>query len=208
MQNKNLQQQQRKALMVSEPIPKLIAKMAIPTIVAFLITSIYSLADTYFVSGLGTNATAAVSVNASLDQLIMMCGSMLAIGANSYIARLLGENNEKKASQVLSTAFFLAAAIGTVLLVFGSLFRMPMVRLLGATATCENYAADYASFVLFAAPFMATSFVMNQCLRSEGSATLSMIGMGFGGMKYMTFEYTDAEWDAYVAANNGELDYT
>ena len=183
MRNSNTRQQElRKNLMVNEPIPQLIAKMAIPTIVAFLITSIYSLADTYFVSILGTNATAAVSVNASLDQLIMMCGSMLAIGANSYIARLLGENNEKKASQVLSTAFILAAIIGTVLLIFGTLFRMPMVRLLGATPTCENYASDYASFVLYAAPFMATSFVMNQCLRSEGSATLSMIGMGFGGV--------------------------
>ena len=183
MRNTNtLQQEQRKTLMVSAPIPNLIAKMAIPTIVAFLINSIYSLADTFFVSGLGTNATAAVSVNASLDQLIMMCGSMLAIGANSYIARLLGENNEKKASQVLSTAFILAALIGGVLLVFGSIFITPMVRLLGATPTCESYAVDYAFYVLFAAPFMATSFVMNQCLRSEGSATLSMVGMGFGGI--------------------------
>ncbi len=179
---KALGQELRKNLMVNDPVPHLIAKMAIPTIVAFLINSIYSLADTYFVSGLGTNATAAVSVNASLDQLIMMCGSMLAIGANSYIARLLGENNEKKASQVLSTAFILAAIVGTVLLVFGTIFITPMVRLLGATPTCENYAVDYASYVLYAAPFMATSFVMNQCLRSEGSATLSMIGMGFGGI--------------------------
>ena len=84
-------QQQRKQMMLEEPISRIIPKMAIPTIVAFLINSIYSLADTYFVSSLGTNATAAVSVNASLDQLIMMAGSMLAVGANSYIARLLGE---------------------------------------------------------------------------------------------------------------------
>jgi putative MATE family efflux protein len=156
--------------------------MAVPTIVAFLITSIYSLADTYFVSSLGTNATAAVSVNASLDQLIMMCGSMLAMGANSYIARLLGQNQDKKASQVLSTAFFSAFAVGALLLIFGNLFMVPMVRLLGATPTCEQYSIDYASYVLLAAPFMASNFVMNQCLRSEGSATLSMVGMGFGGI--------------------------
>ncbi len=178
----SLKQEQRKLMMVNEPIPSVIFKMAIPTIIAFLINSIYSLADTYFVSGLGTNATAAVSVNASLDQLIMMCGSMLAVGANSYIARLLGQGDEEKASQVLSTAFFLAAAIGSVLLVFGTIFMGPMVRLLGATPTCEQYSIDYATYVLMAAPFMATSFVMNQCLRSEGSATLSMIGMGFGGV--------------------------
>ena len=76
-------QQARRLMMVNDPIPKVVFKMALPTIVAFLISSIYSLADTYFVSGLGENATAAVGVNASLDQLIMMCGSMLAVGSNS-----------------------------------------------------------------------------------------------------------------------------
>ena len=175
-------QEQRKSMMLNQPIEKIIPKMAVPTIIAFLITSIYSLADTYFVSSLGTNATAAVSVNASLDQLIMMCGSMLAVGANSYIARLLGQGNEKKASQVLSTSFFSAFAIGLTLTIFGTIFMLPMVRLLGATPTCEAYSVDYATYVLLAAPFMASNFVMNQCLRSEGSATLSMIGMGFGGI--------------------------
>ncbi len=169
-------------MLLNEPISRIIPKMAIPTIVAFLINSIYSLADTYFVSSLGTNATAAVSVNASLDQLIMMCGSMLAVGANSYIARLLGQGNERRASQALSSAFFAAFGIGALLMVFGSLFMSPMVRLLGATDTCEKYSIDYANYVLWAAPFMAANFVMNQCLRSEGSATLSMVGMGFGGV--------------------------
>ena len=176
------QTQQRKLLMLNEPVSRVIPKMAIPTIVAFLITSIYSLADTYFVSSLGTNATAAVSVNASLDQLIMMTGSMLAMGANSYIARLLGQGDEKKASQVLSTSFIIAGGLGALLMIFGSIFMAPMVRLLGATPTCENYAIDYATYILLAAPFMACNFVMNQCLRSEGSATLSMVGMGFGGV--------------------------
>ena len=92
--------------MLNEPISRVIPKMAIPTIVAFLITSVYNLADTYFVSSLGTNATAAVSVNGSLDQIIMMAGSMLATGANSYIARLLGSREKEKANRVLSTAFF------------------------------------------------------------------------------------------------------
>ena len=182
MNKKNISQESRRLMMLNEPISRVIPKMAVPTIVAFLITSIYSLADTYFVSSLGTNATAAVSVNASLDQMIMMCGSMLAQGANSYIARLLGEGKEKKASQVLSTSFFAAFFMGALLLVFGSVFMVPMVRLLGATPTCEQYAIDYATYILLAAPFMATNFVMNQCLRSEGSATLSMVGMAFGGV--------------------------
>lgn len=169
-------------MLLTEPMVKIIPRMAIPTIIAFLITSIYNLADTYFVSFLGTNATAAVGVNASLDQIIMMTGSLFAVGANSFIARLLGARRQDEADHVLSTAFFLAMACGAVISVLGVTFMHPMVRLLGATDTCEQYAVEYATYVLLAAPFMSANFVMNQCLRAEGSATLSMIGMAFGGI--------------------------
>ena len=169
-------------VMLTDPIPRLIPKMAIPTIVAFLINSVYSLADTYFVSSLGTNATAAVSVNAALDQIIMMAGSMLAVGANSYIARLLGAQERERAQQALSTAFFTAFGVGAAFMLLGIALMRPMVLLLGATPSCERYAIDYATYILLAAPFMASNFVMNQCLRAEGNAMLSMFGLGFGGV--------------------------
>ena len=187
----NLEKKERnRRLMAEGNVGSVIMKMAIPTIIAFLINSIYSLADTYFVNGLkDINATAAISVNGSLDQLIMMCGSMLAVGANSYIARLLGEGNEKKASQVLATGFYIAFGIGLALLIFGSIFIEELMYLLGANDDCLGYSVDYATYVLIAALFMATSFVMNQCLRSEGSATLSMVGMGFGGVLNVLLDY-------------------
>ena len=175
-------QSARDEKMLTTPMPRLIASMAVPSIIAFLINSIYSLADTYFVSSLGTNATAAVSVNGSLDQIIFMAGSLLAVGAASYVSRLLGGGNREKASQVLSTAFFLAAGFGVIVLVLGSLFMKPTVRMLGATDTCEQYAIQYATYVLLVAPLMAANFVLNQCLRAEGNATLSMAGMASGGI--------------------------
>ena len=175
-------QQNRANMMMTDPISKIIPKMALPTIVSFLINSVYSLADTYFVSSIGTNATAAVSVNSSLDQFIFMAGSLFAIGASSYCSRLLGAQDEKKASQVLSTSYFLALLFGALILVFGTVFMRPMVRMLGATDSCEKYAIDYATYVLYVAPIMAGSFVLNQCLRAEGSPLFSMFGMSFGGI--------------------------
>ena len=175
-------QQQREDMMLRGSLPRVISKMALPSIISFLITSIYNLADTYFVSDLGESAQAAISVNASLDQIIMMAGSMLAVGAASYISRLLGAREKKQADRVLSTAFFLAAIFGAAVTILGVSFMHPMVRMLGATDTCEQFAVEYATYVVLVAPFMAASFVMNQCLRAEGSAMLSMIGMGFGGV--------------------------
>ena len=174
--------QKRSDMMLDQPVSEAILKSAGPAIVASLITAIYNLADTYFVSALGTNATAAVSVNASLDQIIQVSGIMLAVGAGSYVSRLLGEERKDQAVRVLATSFFLAMACGAVIMALGTIFMQPMVHLLGATETCEQYAKDYATYVLLAAPFMASTFVMNQCLRAEGSAMLSMVGVGFGGV--------------------------
>ena len=55
----------------------------------------------------------AVGVNFALDNLIMTAGSFLAVGANSYIARLLGARDDLRASQVLSTAVFSALLSGS-----------------------------------------------------------------------------------------------
>ena len=173
---------QRRGMMLSTPIPKLIPKMAFPTIVAMLITSIYNLADTYFVSSLGTAATAAVGVNMSIDQTIMMAGSFLAIGSNSFIARLLGGKQNDKASRTLSTAFFCAVFFGAAVMLGGLLFTEELVIFLGATPEATPYAIDYARYILIAAPVMAASFVLNQCLRSEGNPVYSMLGMGIGGV--------------------------
>ena len=93
-------------MMLEKPIPKLVFQMAIPTIISMLVMSLYNMADTYFVSSLGTAATGAVGVNLSLMSFIQMAGTALAMGANSYIARLLGEKRNDEASAVLSIAFF------------------------------------------------------------------------------------------------------
>lgn len=168
--------------MTQTPIPSLIGKLAIPTIISMMITSIYNLADTFFVSKLGTSATAAVGVVFSLMAIIQAVGFMLGMGSGGYISRLLGQRDNERANSVASTAFFSALFLGLCLTVFGSLLLDPLMRVLGATETILPFARDYAQYILFGAPFMCASFVMNNDLRAEGHAVLSMMGIGFGGL--------------------------
>lgn len=176
-------------LMLETPMRKLIPSMAAPTVIAMFISSVYSLTDVWFVSSLGIEAMGAIGINVTIDNIIMMAGSFLALGANSYIARLLGADNNKKAANVLSTAFFTAIMMGGLVLILGFSFMDSMVRLFGATETIAPYAIDYAGFVLLSAPFMAANFVLNQCLRSEGSPVLSMTGMVSGALVNIILDY-------------------
>lgn len=60
--------------MIEEPIPKVITSLAIPTVLSQLITTVYNTADTYFVSQIGTSATAAVGVVFSIMSIIQAVG--------------------------------------------------------------------------------------------------------------------------------------
>ena len=179
MKQASAQKEQR---MLTENIRTLIPSMAVPTIIAQLITTIYNLVDTYFVSTIGTYATAAVGVNSSLERMITIIGSLIGAGACSYISRLLGAKKKEQADRVLSTSFFTGLALGIIFMLVCRMMMGNLVDMLGATEECRQYSIQYATYVLYAAPFMIGSFILNMCLRSEGSAMYAMIGIGFGGI--------------------------
>ena len=168
--------------MGTEDVRTLIPRMALPTIVAQIIMTVYSLVDTFFVSQLGKAATAAVGVNSSIERTINMFAMLIGAGACSFIARLLGADRKDEADQVMSTSVFTSFMVGLLILVLGKIFLSPLVDFMGANAECKQYSMEYGTYVLLAAPFMICSFVFNMCLRSEGSATYAMIGMGAGGI--------------------------
>lgn len=179
---KRLTVQENFIRMTETPVPHLIASLAVPTIISMLVTTFYHMADTVFVSRLGTQASGAVGIVFALMSIIQAIGMTLGLGSGNFVARLLGAQENEKANQVFSTAFFSALGIGGLLLVVGVTFLIPFMRLLGSTETILPYAKDYGGIILFGAPFMAASFVMNTNLRSEGNASLGMRGIVVGSL--------------------------
>jgi len=175
-------QAKRREMMLNGNIHRIIPALAVPTIISMLVTSFYNMADTFFVSQIGKEATAAAGVNFSLMSVIQSFGMSFGVGAGSYISRLLGAKRDEEASRTLSTAFFSSIAVGFIIMILGFIFMNPLVKIMGATPDIIDYSIDYASFILYGAPFMAGAFVLNQCLRAEGSPTFSMLGMGAGAV--------------------------
>lgn len=169
-------------LMTQTPISRLIPKLAVPTIISMLITSIYNMADTFFVSQLSTSASGAVGVNFSLMAMIQAIGFTLGMGSGNFMSRMLGAREQDKAQRACSTAVYTAFTFGLLLAVFGIANIDALVRMLGATKTIAPYAKDYGRYILIAAPYMTVSFVFNNHLRSQGNAALSMIGITTGGI--------------------------
>ena len=168
--------------MTETPVSKLIIMLGIPTTISMLVTNIYNMADTYFVGQLGTSASGAVGIVFGLMAIIQAFGFMFGHGAGSIISRRLGAKDVESASRYASTAFLCAVMAGLAILILGLLFLEPLARLLGSTDTILPYAKNYMRFILIAAPFMASSCVLNNILRYEGRAALAMIGLTTGGV--------------------------
>lgn len=175
-------------LMLSKPVGPLIIKNAIPTIIIMMVSAIYNTADTFFVSQLGTSASGAVGVVFSLMTLIQAGGFLIGMGSGSILSRALGSGDIKKAQTLVSTAIVTVFSLGIVFSVFGTIFNVQLVRGLGATQTILPYAIDYARYIILGCPFMMASFAMNNLLRFEGKASLSMFGMVSGGVLNMLLD--------------------
>ena len=168
--------------MTETPIPQLVLSLAAPTILSMLITSIYNLADTFFVGQISTSASGAVGIVSSLMAILQALGFMLGHGSGSIISRSLGSQNTAAATRFASTSFFTALVFGGIITAAGLLTLPDFMMLLGSTETILPHACAYARYILLAAPIMMSSLVMNNILRYEGKASFAMIGLVTGGL--------------------------
>lgn len=174
--------------MTETPVPKLIISLGIPTTISMLVTNIYNMADSYFVSQISLSAGGATSIVFGVMAILQAVGFMFGHGAGSNIGRALGSKHSEKASQFASTGFFSALCMSIIIMIFGLIFIQPLMKLMGSTDTILPYAVDYCTFILIAAPAMLGSFVLNNILRYEGKAALAMIGLTTGGILNMMLD--------------------
>ncbi|MBQ9661691.1 MAG: MATE family efflux transporter [Oscillospiraceae bacterium] len=173
--------------MTTEPVEKLILKLAVPTIISMLVTAFYNLADTFFIRQLQSDSmVAAVGVVMPLMNIIQAIGFYHGHGSGNYISRAFGRQDLKDAEKMAATGFFCAVSFGLLLAVLGLSFRQSLVRLLGAkTEETIGNSIRYMQYILLAAPLMMGSIVLNNQLRFQGNAFFSMIGLTSGAVLNM-----------------------
>lgn len=176
--------QEEKFLKMTEaPIGKLIAKLAVPCVISMLVSAFYNMADTFFVGQLKSNAaTGAVGVVFSMMAIIQAVGFFFGQGSGNYISRELGKKNYEEAEKMAATGFFSAFAVGIIIMIIGEIFLEELAYLLGSTETILPYTKEYLKAILLGAPWIISSFVINNQLRFQGNASYAMIGITFGAV--------------------------
>ena len=168
--------------MTKTPVGKTILELSLPNTVGLLVIAAYSLADSFFVSELGTLAGAAIGVVFPLPVLIQAVGYTLGLGAGSRLSRALGKRDKDTASTLAASAIVWALILGGAISLIGLWKEDALLHLFGASKETMPLALAYVTPLLWAVPAMCESFVISQLLRAEGLATYSMIGLAVGSI--------------------------
>jgi len=168
--------------MTTEPVEKLVLGLALPSIAIMLISALYNMADTYFVSALGTSEVGAVGIAFPMMTIIQVIGFFFGQGSGNYMARALGAQKTDDASHMAATGLISSFLVMAVIAVVGIIGLEPLVNGLGATQTIRPFAKDYLLFILIASPWMVAAMVLNLQLRYQGSSAIAMKGILIGGI--------------------------
>jgi putative MATE family efflux protein len=168
--------------MTTYPVEKHVLRLAGPSIIIMLISAIYNITDTYFVSSLGTSHVGAVGIAFPLMAIIQAMGFFFGQGTGNYMSRALGAQNTEGASRMAVTGLISGFIVMAVIAITGLVILEPLAGWLGATQTIKPFAKEYIFFILLASPWIVSATVLNQQLRFQGSAAIAMFGMLTGAI--------------------------
>ena len=164
------------------PVHRVVLTMAVPTIISMLVTALYNLADTFFVSQINTQATAAVGIVFSIMSMVQALGFFFGHGSGNYVARKLGARQTEEAEVMAATGFAYSLTAGMLVALLACFFTTDLSLALGSTATILPYTEAYLGIALWGAPFMTASLTLNNQMRFQGNAGYAMFGILSGAL--------------------------
>ena len=176
--------------LTGEPIYPLLVKMAIPSMIGMIVSTVYSMTDTYFVGKLDdVDLTASVGIVFSFVSVIQAIGFWFGYGSGNYISRCLGKKEIKGAEKMAATGVLLAVIVGVLLMVAGLPLLKPLAGLLGADGgKLQEATVRYLRITILTVPFMLVSNVLYNQLRLAGSGKDSMMGLLVGMLLNMALD--------------------
>jgi putative MATE family efflux protein len=150
-----------------------IVLLAIPMVLELCLESVFAVVDVFFVSRLGADAVATVTLTESMLVLLYAVAMGLSVGAMAIIARRIGERDRDGAARAAVQAILLGVSVAVPVGVLGAVYARPLLQLMDATpGVVAN--ASYTTIVLGANGVIMMLFLINAVFRGAGDAAIAM----------------------------------
>lgn len=175
-------------ILKEENIDKALFKLGIPMVISLLVAALYNVVDTYFVSGLGKEAVAAVSVAFPIQLIFLGIGLTFGAGAGSYISRLLGGNNKKEASIVATVALISSAILGIITAITLFCYLEGVLKFMGAIPSIMEISKSYTGIFIVGGILGTVNVTLGNLAVAQGAAKISLKAMIVGSISNMILD--------------------
>ncbi|MBR2381767.1 MAG: MATE family efflux transporter [Clostridia bacterium] len=174
-----------KEFLGTEPIGKLLLKMAIPTVLAQLVNMLYNVVDRIFIGhieGVGDYALTGVGICMPIIMAISAFAALISIGGAPRASIALGEGKQNNAEKILGNCFSLQIIVSIILTAIILIFKRDLLMAFGASENTIGYAVDYMSIYAIGTIFVQLTLGMNAYITAQGATRVSMISVLIGAI--------------------------
>ncbi len=158
-----------------DPVPELVLRLALPTMLAQLVSVLYSVVDRMYIGmGVGSLALAGAGVCAPIVTLLSSFGTLVGLGGSPLMAMRMGEGNTKEAKKIMNNGFMMLTALSAILTIVFLLSKEKLILWFGASNATFQYADTYLTIYTAGTFFALMACGMNSYLIGQGFSGLGM----------------------------------
>ena len=177
--------EKNKDFLGTQPVGKLLFKLAIPTVIAQLINMLYNIVDRIFIGHIpdaGSLALTGVGVTMPIIMIVSAFAGLVSSGGAPRASISMGKGDMDSAEQTLGGCFLLQVIVSIVLTVVLLLFGENLLLAFGASENTISYAASYLNIYAFGTLFVQLTLGMNAFVTAEGFTKISMVSVAIGAI--------------------------
>ena len=172
-------------VLATEPVVRLLFKLAIPTVIAQLVNLLYNMVDRIYVGRIpevGTLALAGLGVTFPIVMLVAAFAGLAGMGGSARAAIAMGKGEIEKAEKYMGNATALLLLFSIVLTVVFQLIKNPILLVFGASDQTLPYASSYLTIYLVGTVFVQIALGLNTFITNQGFAKISMATVCIGAV--------------------------
>lgn len=174
-----------KEFLATEPIGRLLIRLAVPTVAAQMINMLYNIVDRIYIGHIPGNGSLALTGVGVCMPLIMIISAFAALVGNGGAPRasiLMGKGDKDKAEKILGNCFTAQLIISVILTVVMYFFNRPMLLAFGASTNTIEYAVSYMNIYAIGTLFVQLTLGMNTFITAQGFAKTGMLSVLIGAV--------------------------
>lgn len=176
---------QDKSFLGTQPVGKLLVKLAVPTVISQIVNMLYNIIDRVYIGhipGEGSLALTGMGICMPIILIISAFAALVASGGAPRASICMGKGDNESAEKILGGCFAMQIIISAILTIVLTIWDKPLLMAFGASENTIDFAVDYMNIYALGTVFVQLTLGMNAFITAQGFANIGMITVSIGAV--------------------------